>query len=212
MNLEKIGQWFSIFLKGVRIVISVALVVGAIAALYTASTNPMQNNITKEPFFYLSVGLLTLVIREWTTEFIRGLCTLVVFACLGYGFTITASTSMDDYAVKAQFSEGYSLARKALDATVKYHQEHNKFPDTNQAAALPAPDQMKGVYVTQITVKTGGVIQVIYGNKINQPFKGRSIEFRPTVADADRQIIWDCSGGTLPEKYRSNTAEEAMCR
>ncbi|MFO1396763.1 MAG: pilin [Burkholderiales bacterium] len=78
-------------------------------------------------------------------------------------------------------------------------------PANNAAAALPAPAQMVGNYVSAVTV-TDGVIDITFGNGANREIAGKVLTIRPAVVE-DAPVVpiaWVCAFAPVPERMTAH--------
>ena len=109
-----------------------------------------------------------------------------------------------DYAVRAQVGHGINLASAAKVAVTESYQDSGAFPTTNAAAGLEAANTITGEYVASVEVTAGGVIQVTFGNDVNDKILNAVLSFTPT--DNDGSIEWACDGdATLVDKWRPSS-------
>ncbi len=107
-----------------------------------------------------------------------------------------AIPAYQDYAIRAQVSEGLSLASGAKNAVWDYYANTGGFmPSTNASAGLPSPTSITGRYVTQITV-TSGKIEVVFGNAANARLSGEKLWLEPDPQGGS--IRWLCSASLSP--------------
>jgi type IV pilus assembly protein PilA len=108
-----------------------------------------------------------------------------------------AMSQYQDYVIRAQLSEGMSLADAVKTTIGDYYQNRGRFPSNNTSAGLADPDEIQGNYVTQVST-SGGVITSRYGNKVNSAVVGAELEFSPITHAGS--IEWRCQKtGTVPE-------------
>ena len=92
---------------------------------------------------------------------------MIVVAIIGILAAI-AIPAYQDYTVRAQVSEGLSLADGAKTAMTEFYTNHGTWPTTNASAGLSAAGSITGNYVASVNVgTTKGRITVTYGNKSN---------------------------------------------
>lgn len=126
---------------------------------------------------------------------------MIVVAIIGI-LAAVAIPAYQDYTIRAQVTEGLSLATGAKAAVWDFMSTRGNTPTNNTSAGLSAPGSISGNYVSSVTV-TNGLIQVVFGNDANLKIHTQTIELSPT--DAGGSITWTCVGGTVPGKYRPSS-------
>lgn len=124
---------------------------------------------------------------------------MIVVAIIGILAAI-AIPAYQDYTIRAQASEGLSLASGAKAAVAEYFQDKGAWPANNTEAGLGAPATIFGKYTTQVAV-TPQTITVTYGNDANAllPASGQLIL---NAVDNVGAIEWGCDTSTIDAKYR----------
>ena len=122
---------------------------------------------------------------------------MIVVAIIGILAAI-AIPAYQDHTIRAQVSEGLSLASGAKAAVSEYYQDRGIMPTDNQAAGLAAANLISGKYTTNVGVSGGGLITVTYGNDANAQLVGNLIL---TPTDNGGSIGWDCIGSTIQAKH-----------
>lgn len=112
-----------------------------------------------------------------------------------------ALPAYQDYLIRAQVSEGLSVASGARAAVWEYTANHGELPPDNPAAGLAAKESINGSYVSEVEVLPTG-IHVTYGNEANQAIQGNTLILAPTLSSTSGTVDWTCTGGTLGAKYR----------
>jgi type IV pilus assembly protein PilA len=85
--------------------------------------------------------------------------------------------------------EAASRATMFRVALTEYYQTNGRWPRDADEAGLPAPTEMRGGAVREITLGAQGVITV----KMDERFPaGSTIVLRPTANDASGMIEWSC--------------------
>ena len=110
-----------------------------------------------------------------------------------------AIPAYQDYTVRAQVTDGLSLATGAKLAVWDYMSNHGTVPADNAAAGLATSTDIKGSYVTSVDVD-GTDITVTFGGKANAAISGKSVDITP-IPNAG-SIQWSCTGGDVAPKYR----------
>ena len=121
---------------------------------------------------------------------------MIVVAIIGI-LAALAIPAYQDYTIRAQVSEGLSLAGGAKATMSEYYQDKGSWPANNAAAGLAAETTIKGKYVTGVKVSSSGgngVIEVTYGAGANSEISGAKLVLQGS--DATGSISWVCKGGT----------------
>ena len=134
---------------------------------------------------------------------------MIVVAIIGI-LAALAIPAYQDYTIRAQVSEGLSLAGGAKASMSEYYQDKGSWPENNTAAGLAAKDDIKGKYVTEVDVSrigTGaaakGVIKVKYGAGANSKIIDAILELEGSDATGG-SISWVCKGGSGGTNSLSN--------
>lgn len=113
--------------------------------------------------------------------------------------TSIAIPAYQDYLIRAQVSEGMSLADGAKVAVWDYIAQTGQVPSANGSAGLPSPTSISGHYVASVDV-TGGKITVAYGAKANVALQTAFLVLSPTVTSGS--VTWNCTTyTTVPSAY-----------
>ena len=123
---------------------------------------------------------------------------MIVVAIIGI-LASMAIPAYQAYSVRAQISEGLTLAGPAMKASTHYYNEYGAFPADNVAATLEVATIYSSNYVASVSV-TDEVVTVTYGNKASTLINGETVTF--TGTNNGGSISWVCaSGGTIPDIY-----------
>ncbi|RDS85306.1 pilin [Dyella psychrodurans] len=111
-----------------------------------------------------------------------------------------AIPAYQDYLIRAQVSEGVSLADGAKAAVWDYAANTGQFPTSNQSAGLPPAASITGTYVSGVNV-SGGQITVAFANSAtNLAIQQQTLVLSPTLGTGS--INWDCANhSSIPGKY-----------
>jgi type IV pilus assembly protein PilA len=124
---------------------------------------------------------------------------MIVVAIIGI-LAAVAIPAYLDYAVRAQVGQGINLASAAKAAVTEYYQDQGAFPGDNATAGLEAAGNITGKYVAQVAVAGAGLIQVTFGNDVNNKIFGAVLTMTPT--DNLGSVSWECTGdATLVDKW-----------
>ena len=126
---------------------------------------------------------------------------MIVVAIIGILAAI-AIPAYQDYTIRAQASEGLSLADGAKTAMAEYYTNTGVFPPSNKSAGLAAAASITGNYVSGLDVGTTvGQITVTYGNKSNSNLSGKTLLLSAVAPAGSGSIGWTCKSTTIPQKY-----------
>lgn len=127
---------------------------------------------------------------------------MIVIAIIGILAAI-AIPAYQDYTIRAQVSEGLSLADGSKTALVEFYNNYGKFPPSNVSAGLATAASIKGNYVTSVNVGTtaGQIIVAFGGPKANTAIPtGAQVILSATTAAGS--VKFTCKkGGTMNPKY-----------
>jgi len=106
-----------------------------------------------------------------------------------------AIPAYQNYLIRAQVSEGWSLAGSAQSAVELFANETGHMPGDNASAGLPAANSISGNYVSSVTV-TSGVVTVAYGGpKANKAIPATAtLQLSPVKGSGS--ILWNCKPGS----------------
>ena len=129
---------------------------------------------------------------------------MIVVAIIGILAAI-AIPAYKDYTIRAQVSEGLSLASGAKAAVSAYHMDSGTFPVTNDEAGISTAAEIVGRYTTDVTVGAAGIITVTYAQPDTHAdlvADGGDLVLTPTGGAAQASVTWDCdTGSSLPAKW-----------
>lgn len=116
-----------------------------------------------------------------------------------------AIPAYQDFLVRSQVAEGFSLAEGAKSAVWDYVSDYGTYPANNKTAGLAAPASIIGKYVSSVDV-AGGSIKVLFnGPDANAAIKPAAIYLVLSPITLGGSINWTCTSSSLPGKYLPST-------
>lgn len=146
---------------------------------------------------------------------------MIVVAIIGILAAI-AIPAYQDYTVRAQVSEGMSLASAAKTAVAETFLNTGVAPSNRAEAGMSTnADDTQGKYVSSVNVSAGS-ITVTYGNEANSRIAGNTLGISPFTT-LDDSVVWKCGlaqdppGNLMANATAANTNVEvqylpASCR
>jgi len=110
-----------------------------------------------------------------------------------------AIPAYQDYLIRAQVTEGMSLASGAKSAVWDFVSNTGEYPSSNASAGLATDTDIKGSYVSSVDVKGGKITVAFQGAKANQAIRNAVFVLSPTTVGGS--ITWSCTPSTLDGKY-----------
>jgi type IV pilus assembly protein PilA len=114
-----------------------------------------------------------------------------------------AIPAYQDYAIRAQVSEGVNLSTGAKAAVWDFVSNSGTYPRSNASAGLAKSTSIIGTYVSSVDV-TGGAITVQFQQpKANAHLAESKLVLSPTTHSGS--IEWICRGAPLDARYLPST-------
>jgi type IV pilus assembly protein PilA len=101
-----------------------------------------------------------------------------------------AIPAYQNYLIRAQVSEGFSLATGAKTAVWDFAANTGYFPSSNLSAGLASADSISGDYVSSVNVSGGQVKVAFSGPRANTALSGQVLVLSPTITTGS--ITWTC--------------------
>jgi type IV pilus assembly protein PilA len=129
---------------------------------------------------------------------------MIVIAIIGVLAAI-AVPSYNNYVLRAETAEAFSLASYAKPKVADYYRHHGRFPANNRAAGLPSPTSIIGHFVGAVAVEGGAVNVTFRKQDINVALRARVLTLRPLVVKGSPQspIAWSCASAKIPSGMRA---------
>lgn len=128
---------------------------------------------------------------------------MVVVAIIGILASI-AIPAYQDYTIRAQVVEGFSLATQIKSSIQEFHSSRGRFPASNAEAGVPEPRYLIGNYVSGMTVQDGA-LHIVFGNNANHSIEGKRLTLQPLVVTGSpaSPISWRCGLRHVPDGLES---------
>jgi type IV pilus assembly protein PilA len=119
-----------------------------------------------------------------------------------------AIPAYQNYLIRAQVTEGMSLAEGAKTAVWDFVANTGRFPPSNQSAGLTSATSIVGTYVSKVSV-VGGLVTAQFGGKANVAIKvsGKNTLVLSPFTDAG-SIEWTCTRSTVDPKYLPSSCRQ----
>ena len=121
---------------------------------------------------------------------------MIVVAIIGILAAI-AIPAYQDYTIRAQVSEGMTLAASAKAAVAESFANSGEAPVGRvEAGMTKTATDTSGNYVTSVGV-TNGTITITYGVEANRVIKGETMSLTP-YESVDLSVVWQCGDALAP--------------
>ena len=122
---------------------------------------------------------------------------MIVVAIIGILAAI-AIPAYQDYTKRAYVAEAFSMVSGVKNSMWDYYSTQGGWPADNATAGLSNAASYSTSHLSQVSV-TNNVITITFNARMEAAPNNILIL---TATDADGSLTWDCTGGTLPDKYR----------
>ena len=118
---------------------------------------------------------------------------MIVVAIIGILAAI-AIPAYQDYTIRAQVTEGLSLASAVKASVAEVYADKGAWPaDLNAAGLTTSP---VGKYVTGIEIVDGTIV-ITYGDQANSNINGLTLSLKPLLS-ANNDVVWVCGNKAAP--------------
>jgi type IV pilus assembly protein PilA len=112
-----------------------------------------------------------------------------------------AIPAYQDYLIRAQVTEGMSLASGAKAAVWDFVSNTGRFPSNNASAGLSKSTSITGSYVSSVDVTSGTIKVLFQGPEANSHISDSSKYLVLSPVSRGGSIEWNCTPSTLAGKY-----------
>lgn len=103
-----------------------------------------------------------------------------------------AIPAYQNYLIRAQVTEGMSLATGAKAAVWDFYSNTGRYPPSNESAGLPSnPSSIAGKYVQSVTVASGKITATFNNADANAAIHGKTLVLSPN--SGGDTIVWTCN-------------------
>jgi type IV pilus assembly protein PilA len=112
-----------------------------------------------------------------------------------------AIPAYQNYLIRAQVSEGMTVAGGAETAVAEYYSNYGTLPGSNVSAGVAAASSISGKYVTSTTVAANGLITALFSSAAptNKNIWGKKLILSPVTAGGS--VAWTCTQSDVPPTY-----------
>jgi type IV pilus assembly protein PilA len=136
---------------------------------------------------------------------------MIVVAIIGILAAI-AIPAYQNYTIRAQVTEGLSLADGWKTGVAEFYAQKGIFPSTSSttggATAIIAAGTTTGKYVNGVSVAAGGQIVIQYGLQANQKINGLVLDISPGLS-GNNDVVWICGKAGNPASLASAPPADA---
>jgi type IV pilus assembly protein PilA len=118
---------------------------------------------------------------------------MIVVAIIGILAAI-AIPAYQNYTIRAQITEGLTLADGWKTAIAEYYANTGNWPSQ---ANLTGTCNSVGKYEQSVTVNASGVVEIVYGNAANTKVAGCKLDLVP-YTNANNDVLWQCGLAAAP--------------
>lgn len=110
-----------------------------------------------------------------------------------------AIPAYQDYAIRAQVSEGINLSTGAKTAVWDYFADKGRLPHSNESAGLASATSIGGKYVSGVSVVDGAINISFNTQAANTGVRDSNLTLSPVTKAGS--IAWTCKGSPMDNRY-----------
>jgi Tfp pilus assembly major pilin PilA len=114
-----------------------------------------------------------------------------------------AIPAYQDYVFRAKVAAVTAAVQPTRDEIERFALREKFFPGSNLEAGLPADLTLD--QVSSLTIAENGVLTATLRGKQGNALDGQTLVWVPSLQGGS--VRWDCSGGTLPARFRTKTCQ-----
>ncbi len=118
---------------------------------------------------------------------------MIVIAIIGILAAI-AIPAYQNYTIRSQVTEGLTLGDGWKTAISEYYANTGNWPVLTNLSGMSCS---VGKYESSVTVVTGGIIQITYGNQANTKISGCTLNIIP-YTNSNNDVLWQCGNALMP--------------
>src|SRR6202051_3324234 len=131
---------------------------------------------------------------------------MIVVAIIGILAAI-AIPAYQNYTIRAQITEGLSLADGWKTGIAEFYAQNGVFPSGSyppgRETQIIAAGSTTGKYVNGVSVAGGGQIVIQYGLQANQKINGLVLDISPGLS-GNNDVVWVCGKAGNPARLESD--------
>jgi type IV pilus assembly protein PilA len=125
---------------------------------------------------------------------------MIVVAIIGILAAI-AIPAYQNYTIRAQITEGLTLADGWKTAIAEYYANTGNWPVTSN---LTGTCNSIGKYESSVSVPTAGLIEIVYGGQANSKINGCKLDL-VAYTDTNGDVLWRCGLAATPSGTAATT-------
>jgi len=101
--------------------------------------------------------------------------------------------------IRNQIIDGLRNAQGVQVVVVEVFRESGAFPDNNDVAGLPPPEELVSEYVDYVEINDGGAIAIFFGRNADETIKEKMIVLAPFITEG--QVKFRCFSPDISKSY-----------